>query len=316
MKNSTSKKKAAATKGTRRQSPLERRAQAIINNQTKYTERTRRAVARAVREKHADLADVVTRAERGEQITNLTKQQATRHAEQEKFENAARETARFIDEVKGVPYWLTEAVLRGLEAATGRTNTPHYDDGGRGLDVKSTADLFRLTQQYDLAGLLDGYDLRSVFIDADPKKNDAARLFIDWCEHEGTPDYLRDAAIISIREAAAHVGVDGVAWVMDDPAKCDPAKLAEVFAATFKYDPNDAPEEDTDEAERERVEFAQFLSAALNHRAAPAALVEAIKEGMNAAFADAAGDAMQEESYIVAHMNALDKQRRKGGVRR
>ncbi len=60
---------------------IRQRAQAIIDNKRRYDSDTREAIFNAMVKKHADLAECVRRAERGETILDLTTEEAQSNAE-------------------------------------------------------------------------------------------------------------------------------------------------------------------------------------------------------------------------------------------
>ncbi len=72
-KKDTTAPKARATSKAK---TIRQRAQAIIANKRRYDSDTREAIFNAMVKKHADLADCVTRAERGETILDLTSDEA------------------------------------------------------------------------------------------------------------------------------------------------------------------------------------------------------------------------------------------------
>jgi hypothetical protein len=76
-------KRTTKGKGGEVSARLRTRAEKIIGNTKRYDAITRKAVARALREQHADLADCITRAERGELINDLTAAEAARRAGQD-----------------------------------------------------------------------------------------------------------------------------------------------------------------------------------------------------------------------------------------
>jgi hypothetical protein len=73
-------KKSVQKKTTARRT-LKGRAEAIINNKRRYDSDTREAIFNAMVKKHADLADCVKRAERGETILDLTSEEAQENVE-------------------------------------------------------------------------------------------------------------------------------------------------------------------------------------------------------------------------------------------
>jgi hypothetical protein len=89
---------------------LRQRAQAISTNTKRYDAITRKAVARALREQHADLADCITRAERGELINDLTAAEAAGRAGQDDLHlfdyhfAAALHLARYSPAISAVLY--------------------------------------------------------------------------------------------------------------------------------------------------------------------------------------------------------------------
>jgi hypothetical protein len=78
-KKDTTAQKAGAT---RKAKTIRQRAEAIINNKRRYDSDTREAIFNAMVKKHADLAECVRRAERGETILDLTTEAAQVNAEQ------------------------------------------------------------------------------------------------------------------------------------------------------------------------------------------------------------------------------------------
>jgi hypothetical protein len=72
-KKDTTAKKAGAP---RKAKTVRQRAQAIIANKRRYDSDTREAIFNAMVKRHADLAECVTRAERGETILDLTSEEA------------------------------------------------------------------------------------------------------------------------------------------------------------------------------------------------------------------------------------------------
>jgi hypothetical protein len=77
-KKDTTAQKAGAP---RKAKTVRQRAQAIINNKRRYDSDTREAIFNAMVKKHADLAECVKRAERGETILDLTTEEAQANAE-------------------------------------------------------------------------------------------------------------------------------------------------------------------------------------------------------------------------------------------
>jgi hypothetical protein len=69
------------TKKTTARHTLKGRAEAIIANKRRYDSDTREAIFNALAKKHADLAECVRRAERGETILDLTSEEAQANAE-------------------------------------------------------------------------------------------------------------------------------------------------------------------------------------------------------------------------------------------
>jgi hypothetical protein len=68
-------------KRTAKAHTLKGRAEAIIANKRRYDSDTREAIFNAMVKKHADLAECVTRAERGETILDLTSEEAQERVE-------------------------------------------------------------------------------------------------------------------------------------------------------------------------------------------------------------------------------------------
>jgi hypothetical protein len=78
QKKDTTTQKAGAP---RKVKTIRQRAQAIIDNKRRYDSDTREAIFNAMVKKHADLADCVKRAERGETILDLTSEEALANVE-------------------------------------------------------------------------------------------------------------------------------------------------------------------------------------------------------------------------------------------
>jgi hypothetical protein len=70
-----------AQKKTTARHTLKGRAEAIIANKRRYDSDTREAIFNALAKKHADLAECVKRAERGETILDLTSEEALANVE-------------------------------------------------------------------------------------------------------------------------------------------------------------------------------------------------------------------------------------------
>ncbi len=68
-------------KRTAKARTLKGRAEAIIANKRRYDSDTREAIFNALAKKHADLAECVRRAERGETILDLTSEEALANVE-------------------------------------------------------------------------------------------------------------------------------------------------------------------------------------------------------------------------------------------
>ncbi len=78
QKKDTTAQKAGAP---RKAKTIRQRAEAIIANKRRYDSDTREAIFNAMVKKHADLAECVRRAERGETILDLTTEEAQSNAE-------------------------------------------------------------------------------------------------------------------------------------------------------------------------------------------------------------------------------------------
>jgi hypothetical protein len=78
QKKDTTAQKAGAP---RKAKTIRQRAQAIIANKRRYDSDTREAIFNAMVKKHADLAECVRRAERGETILDLTSEEALANVE-------------------------------------------------------------------------------------------------------------------------------------------------------------------------------------------------------------------------------------------
>jgi hypothetical protein len=72
---------ARKTRATSKAKTIRQRAEAIIANKRRYDSDTREAIFNALAKKHADLAECVRRAERGETILDLTSEEALANAE-------------------------------------------------------------------------------------------------------------------------------------------------------------------------------------------------------------------------------------------
>ncbi len=86
-KKDTTAQKAGAP---RKAKTIRQRAQAIIANKRRYDSDTREAVFNAMVKKHADLAECVTRAERGETILDITAPPASEFLSVAREANIAR----------------------------------------------------------------------------------------------------------------------------------------------------------------------------------------------------------------------------------
>ncbi len=78
QKKDTTAQKAGAP---RKAKTIRQRAEAIIANTRRYDSDTREAIFNAMVKKHADLAECVRRAERGETILDLTSEEALANVE-------------------------------------------------------------------------------------------------------------------------------------------------------------------------------------------------------------------------------------------
>ncbi len=79
----STKKRTTKQKGGEVSARLRQRAEKIIGNTRRYDAITRQAIKRALTEQHADLADCLTRAERGELINDLTAAQVAARTAQD-----------------------------------------------------------------------------------------------------------------------------------------------------------------------------------------------------------------------------------------
>jgi hypothetical protein len=131
----------------------------------------------------------------------------------EGYRRAARLVASLYDGGANVPDWLTDLIMRGLEAATEKTGIEHWE--GEGFDLRGLADLFSVTytptfklefeQKKDLPELIS-----AVLNHPDTPANlynaigDAVS---DWGVDDTTPAYLR-LALASLDAAQKEIAED------------------------------------------------------------------------------------------------------------
>jgi hypothetical protein len=83
-------KKPTTRKRTTKARTIKQRAEAIIGNTRRYDSDTREAIHNALMKKHADLAECITRAERGETIMDITAPVASEFASTAREDNITR----------------------------------------------------------------------------------------------------------------------------------------------------------------------------------------------------------------------------------
>lgn len=92
----STRKSTTKQKGGEVPAALRRRAEAIINNAKRYDAGTRKAIRRALREQHADLADCVMRAQQGEMVNDLTAEDVQRNADRAEMHEFAGHLAAVL----------------------------------------------------------------------------------------------------------------------------------------------------------------------------------------------------------------------------
>jgi predicted SnoaL-like aldol condensation-catalyzing enzyme len=108
----------------------------------------------------------------------------------EQYELAARALIDFYDHTRGVPDWLTDLIMRGLEAATEKTGIEHWE--GEGFDLRGLANLFAVTSPTNFKL---GFE----------QKRDLPELISAVLRHPDTPVNLYNAIGDAVTE-----------WQMDD----------------------------------------------------------------------------------------------------
>ncbi|HLL73588.1 MAG TPA: hypothetical protein VK363_19275 [Pyrinomonadaceae bacterium] len=119
----TLKKKTTTRKGSAKRSKLTERAERIINNSDAFTDSTRAAVKHALDTNADDLAELVRRAESGEEIVNITR-----------------------DDARG------DAKHAAWQAERERTRTYSYEDSSRMYEEDNYAELLNSSER--IAGLV------------------------------------------------------------------------------------------------------------------------------------------------------------------
>jgi hypothetical protein len=132
------KKQSTKKKGKARRT-LEDRARAIVASVQGYSDETSHAISNTLAEDSSDLAELVRRAEMGDDILDARGPVTDARA--------ARLVVSLFDRGAGVPDWLTDLIMRGLEAATERTGVEHWGATlETGFDLRGLADLFAVTR--------------------------------------------------------------------------------------------------------------------------------------------------------------------------
>lgn len=108
----------------------------------------------------------------------------------EKYECAARALVDFYDNTRGVPDWLTDLIMRGLEGATEKTGIEHWT--GSAFDLRGLANLFAVTSPANFKLEFE-------------QKRDLPELISTVLRHPDTPTNLYNA-----------IGVAVCDWQMDD----------------------------------------------------------------------------------------------------
>lgn len=117
----------------------------------------------------------------------------------EGYDRAARLVVSLFDNGASVPDWLTDLIMRGLEAATKKTGIEHWGATlEAGFDLRGIADLFAVTSPANFS------------LEFEPKR-DLPELISTVLRHPDTPANLYDA-----------IGKAADEWLMDDT---DPAYL-------------------------------------------------------------------------------------------
>jgi hypothetical protein len=110
----------------------------------------------------------------------------------EGYDRAARLVASLYDRGRNIPDWLTDLIMRGLEAASEETRIAHWTDSEQGFNLSGLSDLFAVT---------DTPRFKLAF----EQKKDLPELISAVLQHPDTPANLYNA----IGDAVAD-------WHMDD----------------------------------------------------------------------------------------------------
>lgn len=135
----------ASSSSKKRRQSVKERARLIINDAEGYDAETRQSISHALRKNYPDLAEMVRRAEAGEEILDLA-------AVSERHARSARLVKSLFDR-EAAPDWLTNLVMRGLELATEKTGIRHY--GTEDFDLRGLADLLAVTNEGKFENLLE-----------------------------------------------------------------------------------------------------------------------------------------------------------------
>ncbi len=103
MTKSTAKKAASKRRESRKPQTIQQRAARVIANAKRYDTGTRAAISRALDEGHADLAECVKRAERGERILDISGTTAS-------VPTMRPESATALSELQNFAHHLAEAL--------------------------------------------------------------------------------------------------------------------------------------------------------------------------------------------------------------
>lgn len=115
----------------------------------------------------------------------------------EGYERAARALVDFYDHTRDVPDWLTDLIMRGLEAATEKTGIEHWE--GSGFDLRGLANLFSVTSpasfKLEFEQKKDLPELISVVLRHPDTPvnlyNAIGDAVAEWCMDDTDPVYLR-----------------------------------------------------------------------------------------------------------------------------
>lgn len=199
-------------KATQKRLTLKQRAEAIINDtRGAYDVDTRDAIRHMLEEKAGGLAEMVKRAEGGEEVWDLTRDQSPPPAE---------------------------------------NNAP----GDARESAESTADERRELEH-------------------------AAQFVYDLCNGSGAPDFITDAVVDALNEAAAACGVK--IWRGEDGDESDLSRsaLADLFAKTRFYSLRQRQQKSS-------AGLAVLISTVLNHPDCPTEVYNGLSGGMTEVFSD------------------------------